>query len=387
MTVPTNSPYSSLLIGFFGNLNTNAQNTLWQQFLQQNGYSANPSDTDIVALKQFAGFIQTTYSNETYSAKASPLQLQQQALMFTLYDLLVQMLQTISDSVSTQNKDLLFLGNYQQSYTTMMAREANAFYQGGATTAPSVNVQNPSQWTLGYGGINMGDYIRAAIIGQPDPTDVQTTTYPTLVLNSQYPTTPQNNIFTTLIGTNNFTNTLSINSTATSVTFTFTINSPPIANTPSFSVSQTATYSASASLDEKTALVTQALQTLYNEPVQINIPAPITGPTVGQFITNQPMRIPYGIVTDQNVAINEGLTGAGGAQGAEEQAASSARATKNNLIQQYIQNASSFRTILSNQVQAMQGDEQDGQQSLATDDNVLESFIHDTDNILGFVFQ
>jgi hypothetical protein len=382
MTVPTNSPYSSLLIGFFGNLNTAGQDALWQQFLTQNGYSSNPSDTDIAALKQFASFIKTTYSNETYSAKASPLQLQQQALMFNLYDLLVQMLQTISNSVSTQNKNLLFLGNYQESYTTMTAREANAFYRGGEATAPSVNVQNPAQWTLGYGGVNMGDYIRAAIIGQPDPSNVQTTLFPTLTLNSQFPTTPPpNSAFFQLIGTNNFTNTLTINSTATSVTFTFTVNSPPVGNTPSTSVSQTATYSSSASLDQKTALVTQALQTLYNEGV------PLSGQTVGQFITNQPMRIPFGVVTDQNVAINAAMTGAGGAGGAEEQAASSARATKNNLLQQYIQNASSFRTILSNQVQALQGDEQDGQQGLATDDSVLESFIHDTNNILGFVFR
>ncbi|MBS0634108.1 MAG: hypothetical protein JSR37_01425 [Verrucomicrobia bacterium] len=171
-TIPNGSLYESFIDNYLGQSYADAQaglvtqkDVLWAQFLTDNGLSAsNPLVVaqDPAILSKFMKFVQNTYdSMQTNSI--SPDEVTRRGLMFSVYDLIVLMLQTLQNNVGVVANNVAFLTRYQKEYSTMMGREAGQFYIAGSKSLPDVNFGNLSKWTLGYGQITMQDYLDTAI--------------------------------------------------------------------------------------------------------------------------------------------------------------------------------------------------------------------------------
>src|SRR5437016_1606130 len=109
MGIPSNTPYSSLITGYFGNLGSAAQDALWQSFKDKNGFVTNPSNTDVNALIKFSTFIQSTF-NDGQELLLSPEEIQKRQLLFSLYDLIITMMKSIQDTVGVTAQSIVFLG-------------------------------------------------------------------------------------------------------------------------------------------------------------------------------------------------------------------------------------------------------------------------------------
>lgn len=173
---------------------------LWQDFLAQNGLKAtDPSvvTEDPTILAEFVSFVQQT-SASLQQGKLSPKEMTNRAIMFSVYDLMVLMLSVLQNNVGVTGQNIAFLGHYQDAYAKLLGRLADTFYIGGALSIPVINTSDMSEWTLGYGGINMQDYLSTALTGVPTPSvngaaGNSAPTYPTLQLNSvnlTYPAPP-----------------------------------------------------------------------------------------------------------------------------------------------------------------------------------------------------
>ncbi len=171
-TIPSGSQYETIIDSYLGTALTGAQvgfgtkkDALWLQFLQENGLSStDPLVTaqDPVILSKFMVFVQKTYDS-LQTGELSPDEVTKRNLMFSVYDLIVLMLQVLQQTVGVVGKNVAFLGQYQEAYAEMMGREAEAFYIGGSLSIPQPNSSDLSNWTLGYGNITMEEYLKTAL--------------------------------------------------------------------------------------------------------------------------------------------------------------------------------------------------------------------------------
>lgn len=171
-TIPNGSPYETILDGYLGTDYADQKSgfvtqkdVLWIKFLAETGLKA--TDPLVVAqdpsvLMKFVAFVQKTYDSMQVGTNLSPDETSRRKLMFSVYDLIVLMLETLQKNVGVVGNNVVFLSKYQKEYSTMMGRVSGSFQIGGATSLPSPNPADPTKWTLGYGGITMDDYLRAA---------------------------------------------------------------------------------------------------------------------------------------------------------------------------------------------------------------------------------
>jgi hypothetical protein len=374
MALPSSGPYTSLLVGFFGNLDTDEQGALWQAFKTKNGFTTDPASNDIDALVKFSDFIQATYNNEQTMA-LSPEEIHKRQLLFSLYDLIVTMMQSIQQTVGVTGQNITFLGRYQRVYTDMMSREAGAFYIGGTRDRPPINpatgkvyIEDLTKWKLGYGSITMAEYLETALLAKP-------TAAAPLEIHSDFVEDNQNRLL--------------FSATDSSITFTFVAqlteqNAEGEDVQVEHPVSFTTSFSPSDSFEDKMAIATQGFTTLYNSAV------PGTAKTVSDFINDpaQPIRIPFGVVTDESIFINKALTGIGDSEEiAKQSAASQARAAKNSLLQQFLENSRSRREILANQADTERSLMDQSQQGISTSSNILQATIKQLTTILDSIFR
>lgn len=132
MTLPSSGPYANLMSSFFGYLGSSEQQALWSSFLEKNGLVANPSDTDSVAQAEFVSFVQSTYANDQTSQQ-SPLEMERRHLVFTVFDVILLLMQKLQDTVATQTGVAAFLAKYQDAYAVMLSRVPT--YIGGSANA------------------------------------------------------------------------------------------------------------------------------------------------------------------------------------------------------------------------------------------------------------
>ncbi len=171
-TIPTGSQYETIIDSYLGTGLTNQQvgfgtkkDALWLQFLQENGLSSTDplvAMQDPQILSKFMVFVQKTYDS-LQTGELSPDEVTKRKLMFSVYDLIMLMLQVLQQTVGVVGKNVAFLGQYQQAYAEMSGREALAFYKGGSLSIPQANINDLSNWTLGYGNITMEEYLKTAL--------------------------------------------------------------------------------------------------------------------------------------------------------------------------------------------------------------------------------
>lgn len=506
MSIPANSIYSNLMNGYFGYLSSDDQDALWLLFLQKNGFTTNPSNTDLAAQIKFSDFIEKTYES-VQATNLSPEEVNRRQLLFTVFDIILAMMKSIQDNVAVTGNELAFLAKYQKVYTDEMKRIGDNFYIAAPTSTDFavVNTSDVSKWTLGYGSVTMEEYLKSAVIkgAEPPPVTPPATPPLPLILNSDAviknvaqtaltlqtqiglqninvqfvvppivvsgnqskiafditqdgsgyhltiklttstpPTTTTSTVDlsnaliadsgaltafieqkfqdfyfgpatnaggktveallkdpatvvtlpgaaeTDITGTiQTFAqifaqNHLNFTATASSITLTFDYQTvDDLGNTITIPVTQTATFPPDATLDEKLAAAKGALASLLQQTVGL------TGKTVLQQITEldtgatqiMPLHIPWG-----NFQGNPIIMAPDGSSAAN--AAQSARASKNQLLQQYIENARSRREIIANVSDSARSQVQSTQQGLSALAEVLESSVQQLRTILEGIF-
>jgi len=82
-------------------------------------------------------------------------------IVFTIFDILLVMLQTIQENVGVLQQAIQFIAKHQREYTNQMA--SIGFYLGESSDFGTIDTQDLSKWTLGYADISIEDYLLAAI--------------------------------------------------------------------------------------------------------------------------------------------------------------------------------------------------------------------------------
>lgn len=200
-TIPNGSPYETIVDGYLGSEYADTvagfgtkKDALWLAFLKENGLTA--TDPLVVAqdptiLAKFVAFIQNTYDSMQVNT-LSPEEVTRRDLMFSVYDLVVLMLEVLQKTVGVVGGNVVFLNKYAKEYSTMMAREAEAFYIGGSLSLPQVNRNDLSKWTLGYDDITMKEFVEASVYRPKTPGIDESFNYTISSVNTPYPPTGSN---------------------------------------------------------------------------------------------------------------------------------------------------------------------------------------------------
>lgn len=126
----------------------------WEQFLTTQGFTAAPAQS-IDAEKQFVTYLQNRFVNAQHTGTFSPLEIQKRQIMFLVFELAQKMLKILEDTVAVQANNLIFLGKWQQQYTTMMT--SVPIYTSTPTNVWEPNTTDATKFTLGYSNITVDD--------------------------------------------------------------------------------------------------------------------------------------------------------------------------------------------------------------------------------------
>lgn len=401
---------------------------LWKKFLLAN--NLDPNDARITAqdetlLASFVRFVQSTY--EQTSTSLSLNEMTRRHLLFSIYDLIVLMLQALQENVSVLGNNVVFLGKYQQAYAGIAGRLSEFFYIGGADSRPVPDSTDLSKWTLGYGDVNMQDFLKAVIVGKStNDTGSPPLPYSPLVLQSvaakppaesgndalksmgrgifNDPFYPQDwlaQIFgnQTILG--QLTNQLEFKADDNSISFQYSyvkINPPPeddfdppqyeritipsVGNYTSFTFTDP-----TESIDKKLEEASGFFQTFINQQI------PGAGLTIYQTMNSTPetlgdtsfvryLTIPW----SQSYNMVYTPTGDSGDH-ARQSTAAGYRSDKNSLLQQYVQNIQTHKQIFSKQSDAEQNTMQQAQTGIGQGGEILASAIRQLSTILTAIFQ
>lgn len=154
MTIPASGFYSTVMGSYFGYLDAQQKQDLWAQFLQKNGLTTNPSDTDPAAQAAFISYIQTNYSDNNVLG-LSPEEVDKRRIMFDAFSIVLRMMTMLQNTVTEQSRTVLFLAKWQEQYTKLMGRVPT--YVALPTNAPTIDLINPSRYTFGYNDISLQD--------------------------------------------------------------------------------------------------------------------------------------------------------------------------------------------------------------------------------------
>lgn len=415
MSIPDNTIFSMVMTASFGNISTQAQNDLWEQFLVSNGIDPNSVDLTTVTLSNpnlstqqlqiatdFTQFVQKAYATSTGLAQLSPEDAAKRLLLGEVFQLLIKMMQHITYTAQVLGNNVTFQNKLRDQYARMEGREANNFYIAGANVDPSIpasitTAKDLSNWTLGYARINMGEYIDSAVAGTftnidgvdytQDPANEHasnTIGYPPLTITSDKLeiTDPDNNT-QSVDQRNSFT----FQGSPTGVTGTFTgyaisltavdsgfgiVYTPVVTpvSAPQFSY----TYQPQDDTVEKQQAAVKAAFIQY---LQQN-------PTVSSSLTSttNPFRIQwnkeYNLQTTADASKEDSVYQSG---------AAGERAQKNTLLQQYITNTQSRMQILTNLADGEQSSIQQSQTGINSMANIIQSTIGNLSTMLTSIFQ
>lgn len=431
ITIPPGSAFQTIIESYFGDSpiqSATAENKLWSNFLTANGL--DPDDPDVqtliasedpTLLTKFVQFAKQTYET-MQTNKLSPDEVARRQLVFSVYDLIVLLLQIFQQTVGVLGKNVVFLGDYQRQFTDMAARIGQNIYIAGQDSIPHMNPDDLSSWTLGYGNITMQEYLTTAIVGAGG-TDIRGQSFSPLnipLLSLQYPP-PDPNLkregtaivqdFLTeqSIGPisiedlydGSSAGSLQIFADSTSVGFTYNYPllrpadaqnghpnpyfTPLVINSPAIPYSDP-----NESFDEKLKEVSAGFQAFLNQSIQG------TSLTVGSSMTT-PTTLPFGgggfqftqVLArrwDNQYNMMYTPTGDSGDH-ATQSSAADRRANKNSLLQQYVQNAQMQRQIQGNQADAENSQLQQAQTGISQGSNILSTAIQQMSTILTSIFQ
>lgn len=155
-SIPTSGPYASIMQGFLGFLTPAQQQAYWNGFLQINGLTSNPLNTDTAKVGLFAGYV-----NEVASVLSS---VEQTRIVLTIFDVLTTMMKTMTNTQLTTQQNLAYWAKKQKAYTDMASKVAITQGSGQTdlfTPLPTdiVPSSDPTQYKLGFAGLTMQDVL------------------------------------------------------------------------------------------------------------------------------------------------------------------------------------------------------------------------------------
>lgn len=159
MGVPITGVYVNYLDSFFGNLDSQEQQDLWDKFVVLNGYSlSNPPPQTLVTQEQFLQFLKGIYDIEQ-TLVLSPDEVKKRDIMFRTFDILLEMLTTLQNTVGVQGKNLIFYGKWQEQYTQMLTRVPTYVGETSSkqTSPATLTVDNMDQLKFGYDNLSAKD--------------------------------------------------------------------------------------------------------------------------------------------------------------------------------------------------------------------------------------
>lgn len=158
---PTTGPLGDTMQSYFGGLSLQQQQAVWVQFLVNNHYTPPPPNT-LAVLQDFQ-----TYANAVFGAmqrnQASQDEIKKRTIMSNTFDVLLQMLLSLQDSIGVQSRNLIFYGTWQQEYTSMLTRVPTYVGQPDDTVHVPATVDADTDYTtftFGYNKISVDDIAR-----------------------------------------------------------------------------------------------------------------------------------------------------------------------------------------------------------------------------------
>ncbi len=400
MSIPPNSPYSTILDGYFGYLSQTDKNSIWNTFKTQFGLTQDPSNTDTQAITEFSSLVQMTY-DMSQRFQLSPIEMANRDILFKIYDLLIKFMKTINDNVQVLSQNINFLSQYAAQYTKLISRIP--IYIGNQSDQPVVNLQDLSKFTLGYDNISIQDIL----------------TY-NLMTNNSFLLGGGEGILngTDYTWNGNLTKlTFTPNSDSFTVAFNYgahQIDLPIVPGTlfptvrvlvPPVSLSVTLPYPPNATDEQKMEVAQKAFVDLYNSDLSL----PLTGPpflqprsldlslhTLYETVPNSQQQIgsdsvgsPY--ITGINPPeilwrFNYTYIGSDEKYQARSDADADRRAQANQVEQQYIQNAASNRQILNDRKKQEQDDLQADIDNNKAANDIMQSLIHQLRDVVDAIY-
>ncbi len=400
MSLPTTGPYSSFMDSFFGYLDTVEQQALWTSFLEKNSLTTNPADSDLVTQAKFMSFVQSTYT-DMQQLSVSPSEAVRRHLMFSVFDIIILLMQKMQVSATEEGGLIRFLGKMQEVYTQMMSRVP--IYIGGSANSGHIDWTDPSKFTLGFNDITMQELLQFVL-----------TTGQTAVFDSYL--TTNKNAKTGLIVVENGQKTYFTDITGYSISITPNLQSGDIhfelkdrTTTGNGITVPTSWYTVvDGTVDTGLPLdkqvnqafdILKALRPIMDEKANLPTSAvALDAATNGQYdaaqvqwwINNRRGKLiadntPY---IPQNSQFNLVYNPQSSEDDRVDQNASSQkREQKNSVLQQYIENLRSKRETLRNQSDGVNTILETSKQSIKGSAGILNSIIQQMKNILDSVFK
>lgn len=375
------------------------QDYIWQQFLQTYGILSEAQLDNIKTQKLFHEFVQKTYTEFALLTQSSD-EIKGRHVISTIFDILILLMKTIQDNASILQNTILILAKRQKEYGDQMARIG--FYRGGSSNTGSPDLTDLSRWTLGYAGITIDDYILSSLVprtldpGEEDQTPVPVTGYQEVHLNADSGSVPitLQAVFPPhpSIGGNISNRTLGFEANDTSFTVTYTVRLPLYdtdlnVNNVVFPITQTVTFDADATLEEKIDAARGAFFTLLNQTAFADPSTSIQysiggGKTLGDFITSPNMLFHQAWDNQLNRPYDQDNSGTKAQTRGGE-----ARAAKNQLLQQYLENARTRKGVLADMQDTMETTFDSTKDALSRSADIINSTIKQLINIITSIYR
>ena len=402
--------YATYMSSFFGNLDSDAQQSLWEQYLSVNGLTTNPPQ-DTQDEQNFVQYLQGLYTQQGQSTELSPDATTQRSIITATFDTVLQMLTTLTNTVAEQANNLIFLGNYQNAYTQMLTNvPIYAGSQSDTWTLPNssdptdvqplTSTSQLSSFTFGYDNISVQDIAQYMANIDPETASPASTQF---VVWSNPVTSSQNNSLAggqiglafqyvpTSVDSNGNPQDFQL---VVSVVTNYEFIGPNGANTstntgvppsvPSYAapyVIQGASLvgSATASANVTTGMTySQTVTTIENLFLQAYNSSQAQS-VLSQYASlgNAPA-IPW--EADANVAPSSDSSDTAAQTSAQLQGQINTR------NQEFVENARSYRTTIQNTAQAMQSNLSQTQQAISQQSDLLTSMLTTLNSLISAIF-
>ena len=162
ISIPPSGPFTQMMEGYFGNYSTDVKTVIWRSFLETQGLTANPNDSDNARLQAFSNYVTHYYNNllepEVKFAEKTKV-------IWTVFDVLLLIMKSMTQTQITSQQLQTFLIKKQQEYRKEMAR--TVLYQGDPPGSPKADgdqtvttpSSDPALFKLGYGDLTLKELL------------------------------------------------------------------------------------------------------------------------------------------------------------------------------------------------------------------------------------
>lgn len=186
INLPPSGRFTQLINGYFGNFDQSVKDVIWTSFLEEEGLTTAPPDTDSAQLQKFANYVTSYYDNLLVPDVRVA---ERTKVVWTIFDILIAMMNTMTTTQVTSQRLRAFLTRKQDEYrqqmnksvlyisapistnTVLIGNAQPQASQDGVSTVTTPN-QDPALFNLGYGNITIKDVLEY-LVGQADQNFLQ----------------------------------------------------------------------------------------------------------------------------------------------------------------------------------------------------------------------